>query len=120
MPDQFVLAHQTELAATTHLLSNDLGAASALSWRLKRPQVAMYNTIGELKYGLAYPDGIQQRVDPDQVQQWMREARKTGSVGVVMRVKGQDELDELDRLPKDGVRYEQGNLVIMILPQEAS
>ncbi|XHF34018.1 lipid IV(A) 4-amino-4-deoxy-L-arabinosyltransferase [Pseudomonas chlororaphis] len=120
MPDQFVLAHQTELAATTHLLSNDLGAASALSWRVKRPQVAMYNTIGELKYGLAYPDGIHQRVDPDQVQQWMREARKTGSVGVVMRVKGQDELDELDRLPKDGVRYEQGNLVIMILPQEAS
>lgn len=120
MPDQFVLAHQTELATTTHLLSNDLGAASALSWRLKRPQVALYNTIGELKYGLAYPDGIQQRVDPDQVQQWMRQARKTGSVGVVMRVKGQDELDELDRLPKDGVRYEQGNLVIMILPQEAS
>ena len=120
MPDQFVLAHQTELATTTHLLSNDLGAASALSWRVKRPQVAMYNTIGELKYGLAYPDGIHQRVDPDQVQQWMREARKTGSVGVVMRVKGQDELDELDRLPKDGVRYEQGNLVIMILPQEAS
>ncbi|WP_285355952.1 lipid IV(A) 4-amino-4-deoxy-L-arabinosyltransferase [Pseudomonas sp. lyk4-R2A-10] len=120
MPDQFVLAHQKELAATTHLLSNDLGAASALSWRVKRPQVALYNTIGELKYGLAYPDGIQQRVDPDQVQQWMREARKTGSVGVVMRVKGQDELDELDRLPKDGVRYEQGNLVIMILPQEAS
>ncbi|ABA74586.1 lipid IV(A) 4-amino-4-deoxy-L-arabinosyltransferase [Pseudomonas fluorescens] len=120
MPDQFVLAHQKELTATTHLLSNDLGAASALSWRVKRPQVALYNTIGELKYGLAYPDGIQQRVDPDQVQQWMREARKTGSVGVVMRVKGQDELDELDRLPKDGVRYEQGNLVIMILPQEAS
>ncbi|MCX4216570.1 MULTISPECIES: lipid IV(A) 4-amino-4-deoxy-L-arabinosyltransferase [unclassified Pseudomonas] len=120
MPDQFILAHQTELASATHLLSNDLGAASALSWRLKRPQVALYNTIGELKYGLAYPDGIQQRVDPDQVQQWMREARKTGSVGVVMRVKGQDELDELDRLPKDGVRYEQGNLVIMMLPQEAS
>ncbi|CAI8807667.1 Undecaprenyl phosphate-alpha-4-amino-4-deoxy-L-arabinose arabinosyl transferase 2 [Pseudomonas sp. IT-P2] len=120
MPDQFVLAHQAELASAAHLLSNDLGAASALSWRLKRPQVALYNTIGELKYGLAYPDGIQQRVDPDQVQQWMRQARKTGSVGVVMRVKGQDELDELDRLPKDGVRYEQGNLVIMILPQEAS
>ncbi|AMQ84267.1 MULTISPECIES: lipid IV(A) 4-amino-4-deoxy-L-arabinosyltransferase [Pseudomonas] len=120
MPDQFVLAHQAELASATHLLSNDLGAASALSWRLKRPQVALYNTIGELKYGLAYPDGIQQRVDPDQVQQWMRQARKTGAVGVVMRVKGQDELDELDRLPKDGVRYEQGNLVIMILPQEAS
>ena len=86
----------------------------------KTPQVALYNTIGELKYGLAYPDGIQQRVDPEHVQQWMREARRSGSVGVVMRVKGQDELDEIDKLPKDGIRYEQGNLVIMILPKEAS
>ncbi|KAE9650480.1 lipid IV(A) 4-amino-4-deoxy-L-arabinosyltransferase [Pseudomonas sp. PB106] len=120
MPDQFIKHHVSELAQTTHLLSNDLGAASALAWRLKTPQVALYNTIGELKYGLAYPDGIQQRVDPDQVQQWMREARRSGSVGVVMRVKGQDELDEIDKLPKDGVRYEQGNLVIMILPKVAS
>ncbi|MFJ2318936.1 lipid IV(A) 4-amino-4-deoxy-L-arabinosyltransferase [Pseudomonas sp. NPDC087817] len=119
-PDQFIKHHVSELAQAEHLLSNDLGAASALAWRLKRPQVALYNTIGELKYGLAYPDGIQQRVDPEQVQQWMREARRSGSVGVVMRVKGQDELDEIDRLPKDGVRYEQGNLVIMILPKEAS
>jgi 4-amino-4-deoxy-L-arabinose transferase len=120
MPDQFIKHHVAELAQTDHLLSNDLGAAAALAWRLKTPQVALYNTIGELKYGLAYPDGIQQRVYPDQVQQWMREARRSGSVGVVMRVKGQDELDEIDRLPKDGVRYEQGNLVIMILPREAS
>ena len=120
MPDQFIKHHVAELAQTDHLLSNDLGAAAALAWRLKTPQVALYNTIGELKYGLAYPDGIQQRVDSKDVQRWMREARRSGSVGVVMRVKGQDELDEIDKLPKDGLRYEQGNLVIMILPKEAS
>ncbi|WP_085639590.1 MULTISPECIES: lipid IV(A) 4-amino-4-deoxy-L-arabinosyltransferase [unclassified Pseudomonas] len=119
-PDQFILHHQDELAGTTHLLSNDLGAASALAWRLQRPNVALYNTVGELKYGLAYPEGIERRIDSFRVEQWMREARRTGSVGVVMRVKGQDELDEIDRLPKDGVRYEQGNLVIMILPKVAS
>ncbi|PMZ55314.1 4-amino-4-deoxy-L-arabinose lipid A transferase, partial [Pseudomonas sp. GW247-3R2A] len=70
--------------------------------------------------GLAYPDSVQQRVDPDQVQQWMRNARQSGSVGVVMRVKGEDELQEIERLPKDGKRYEQGNLVILIFPQGAS
>ena len=80
----------------------------------------MYNTIGELKYGLAYPDGAQQQVDPNQVQAWMRNARQSGSVGVVMRVKGDDELREIERLPKDGKRYEQGNIVILIFPQEAS
>ncbi|MHC8394931.1 lipid IV(A) 4-amino-4-deoxy-L-arabinosyltransferase [Pseudomonas sp. LB3P93] len=120
MPDQFILEHAQELGQTDRLLSNDLGAAAALSWRLKRPDVALYNTIGELKYGLAYPDSVQQRVDPDQVQQWMRKARLNGSVGVVMRVKGDDELQEIERLPKDGKRYEQGNLVILIFPQGAS
>ncbi|WP_454870268.1 lipid IV(A) 4-amino-4-deoxy-L-arabinosyltransferase [Pseudomonas lini] len=120
MPDQFVLEHAEELAHTGKLLSNDLGAASALAWRLKRPDVALYNTIGELKYGLAYPDSVKQRVDPDKVQQWMREARQSGSVGVVMRVKGDGELQEIERLPKDGKRYEQGNLVILIFPQGAS
>ncbi|MDB5997849.1 MAG: 4-amino-4-deoxy-L-arabinose transferase [Pseudomonas sp.] len=120
MPDQFVLEHADELGRTATLLSNDLGAASALAWRLKRPDVALYNTIGELKYGLAYPDGVQQRVDPERVQQWMHDARLRGSVGVLMRVKGEDELREVDRLPKDGKRYEQGNLVILIFPQGAS
>jgi len=120
MPDQFVLEHAQELGQAGTLLSNDLGAASALAWRLKRTDVALYNTIGELKYGLAYPDGAQQRVDPDRVQQWMRDARQNGSVGVLMRVKGEAELREIERLPKDGKRYEQGNLVILIFPQGAS
>ena len=47
-------------------------------------------------------------------------ARRTGSVGVVMRVKGEQELSELELLPKDGKRYEQGNLVILIFPQVPS
>ena len=116
-PDQFILDHAQELGQSARFLSNDLGAASALSWRVKRPEVAFFNTIGELKYGLAYPDSLKQRVDPDQVQQWMHDARQLGSVGVVMRVKGEEELRELDQLPKEGKRYEQGNLVILIIPQ---
>lgn len=116
-PDQFILDHAQELGQSAKLLSNDLGAASALSWRVKRPEVAFFNTIGELKYGLAYPDSLKQRVNPDQVQQWMHDARQLGSVGVVMRVKGEEELRELDQLPKEGKRYEQGNLVILIIPQ---
>ncbi|MBM6442103.1 MULTISPECIES: lipid IV(A) 4-amino-4-deoxy-L-arabinosyltransferase [Pseudomonas] len=118
-PDQFILDHAQELSQSTSLLSNDLGAASALAWRTKRPDVSFYNTVGELKYGLAYPDSLKQRVNSDQIQQWMLEARQQGSVGVVMRVKGDDELHELEQLPKEGKRYEQGNLVILIIPQAA-
>lgn len=119
MPDQFILDHVAELGQSHQLLSNDLGAASALSWRLQRPNVALFNTIGELKYGLAYPDALKQRVDPGQIEQWMQDARQQGPVGVVMRVKGDDELRELEQLPKEGKRYEQGNIVILIIPQAA-
>jgi 4-amino-4-deoxy-L-arabinose transferase len=119
-PDQFILEHAQELSQTTQLMSNDLGAASALAWRLQRPQVALYNTVGELKYGLNYPEARNRRITVDKVQQWMRDARKHGSVGVVMRVKGDDELSEVELLPKEGKRYEQGNLVILIIPKDAA
>ncbi|MGS8570832.1 hypothetical protein ACFKPU_22955, partial [Salmonella enterica subsp. enterica serovar Braenderup] len=35
-PDQFIIDHLQELQPTSALLSNDLGAASALAWRLQR------------------------------------------------------------------------------------
>ncbi|NCE92090.1 lipid IV(A) 4-amino-4-deoxy-L-arabinosyltransferase [Pseudomonas sp. L13] len=118
-PDQFIIDHLQELRSTTALLSNDLGAASALSWQLARADVTLYNTIGEVKYGLAYPDTAHRKVDLNQVQQWMTDARKQGAVGVVMRVKGDDEVAEVELLPKDGKRYEQGNIVILIFAKVA-
>jgi 4-amino-4-deoxy-L-arabinose transferase len=87
---------------------------------MKHPDVFLYSSVGELKYGLAYPDSAQQLVTVGQVEGWMLDARRTGSVGVVMRVKGEQELSELELLPKDGKRYEQGNLVILIFPQVPS
>ena len=51
MPDQFVQEHLQELQQTHALLSNELGSASALAWRLQRQDVALYDTEGELRYG---------------------------------------------------------------------
>lgn len=116
MPDQFIKEHLEELQQTQSLLSNDLGAASALAWRLKRTDVTLYNTEGELKYGLAYPDSAQRKVDMAQVGQWLSDARKQGSVGVVMRVKDVLENQEVALLPPGGKRYVQDNLLILILP----
>ncbi|TPG83779.1 lipid IV(A) 4-amino-4-deoxy-L-arabinosyltransferase [Pseudomonas mandelii] len=117
MPDQFIAEHLDALSQTTSLLSNDLGAASALSWRLKRPQIGLYNTVGELKYGLDDPAMESRKVTKDSVGQWMTEARKKGSVGVVMRVNSVQEVQEVELLPIDGKRYERGNLQILIFPQ---
>lgn len=117
MPDQFVNKHLAELQPTTALLSNDLSAASALTWRLRRTDVVLYNTSGELKYGLDYADASQRQVDMNNVQQWMTEARKHGPVGVVMRVKNVVEEQEVELLPVDGKRYQKGEIVILVFPQ---
>lgn len=119
-PDQFVVQHLDELSAATHLLSNDLGAAAALSWRLKRNDVVFYDTRGELEYGLGYPQNVPREVDWQQVQAWMTQARREGSVGVVMRGDGKDQQYELSLLPADGKRYQQGSLVILIFDRSAS
>lgn len=118
MPDQFIAEHQRVLSETRSLLSNDLGAASALSWRLNRAQVDLYNTVGELKYGSSFPEAEARKVDLAGIQQWMSAARKEGSVGVVMRVNSALEEQEVLLLPTDGQRYERGNLLILIFPQQ--
>ena len=118
MPDQFIAEHVQALSETSSLLSNDLGAASALAWRVKRAQVDLYNTVGELEYGMSFPEAQPRKVDMDGVQQWMTEARRKGSVGVVMQVSSVVEEQELALLPVDGKRYRRGNLYILIFPKQ--
>ncbi|OPA82466.1 4-amino-4-deoxy-L-arabinose lipid A transferase [Pseudomonas fluorescens] len=117
MPDQFVLEHLDELQQTHALISNELGTASALSWRLRRPEVAFYDTEGELRYGLKYAGAAHRKVTLDNVQPWLSEARKQGSVGVLMRVRSTSEHREEGQLPPGGKRYRKGPMLMIIYPQ---
>lgn len=117
MPDQFVLEHLEELQQTQALLSNELGNASALAWRLKRPEVALYDTEGELRYGLQYAGSVHRKVGLEDVQAWLKEKRLIGSVGVLMRVNSTREMREAGQLPPGGKRYYKGSLELIIYPQ---
>ncbi|WP_338487308.1 lipid IV(A) 4-amino-4-deoxy-L-arabinosyltransferase [Pseudomonas trivialis] len=117
MPDQFVLEHLDELQQTQALLSNQLESASALAWRLNRADVTLYNTEGELRYGLTYADAAHRKVNLETVQAWLTEARKHGSVGVLLRVRSTSEHREEGQLPPGGKRYRKGDLVITLYPQ---
>ena len=117
MPDQFVLEHLEELQQTQALLSNELGNASALAWRLKRPEVALYDTEGELRYGLQYAGSVHRKVELEEVQAWLKEQRQLGSVGVLMRVNSTSEMREAGQLPPGGKRYYKGSLELIIYPK---
>jgi len=117
MPDQFVLEHLDELQHTHALLSNELESASALAWRLQRPDVALYDTEGELRYGLQYAGAVTRKVELEQVQGWLKEARQHGSVGVLLRVNSTSEMREAGQLPPGGKRYYKGYLELILYPQ---
>ncbi|WP_282396966.1 lipid IV(A) 4-amino-4-deoxy-L-arabinosyltransferase [Pseudomonas sp. PS01298] len=116
MPDQFVLEHMNELQQTQALLANSLENASALAWRLKRTQVSLYDTEGELRYGLQYAGSMHRKVELEQVQAWISEARQHGSVGVLMRVNSTSEMREAGQLPPGGKRYHKGYLELIVYP----
>ena len=117
MPDQFVLEHLDELKQTTALLSNELESASALAWRLQRPEVGLYETEGELRYGLQYPDTVQRKISLDQVQGWLKDTRQKGSVGVLVRAGSSSEMRQVGQLPPGGTRYDKGYLQLIIYPK---
>ncbi|CAI8955989.1 MULTISPECIES: lipid IV(A) 4-amino-4-deoxy-L-arabinosyltransferase [Pseudomonas] len=117
MPDQFVLEHLDELQHTHALLSNELESASALAWRLQRPDVALYDTEGELRYGLQYAGAVTRKVELEQVQGWLKDARQHGSVGVLLRVNSTSEMREAGQLPPGGKRYYKGYLELILYPQ---
>ncbi|MGU9855492.1 lipid IV(A) 4-amino-4-deoxy-L-arabinosyltransferase [Pseudomonas sp. LF245] len=117
MPDQFVLEHLDELKQTSALLSNELESASALAWRLQRPEVGLYETEGELRYGLQYSDSVQRKISLDQVQGWLKDARQKGSVGVLVRAGSSSEMRQVGQLPPGGTRYDKGYLQLIIYPK---
>ena len=117
MPDQFVLEHLDELKQTSALLSNELESASALAWRLQRPEVGLYETEGELRYGLQYPDSVQRKISLEHVQGWLKDARQKGSVGVLVRAGSSSEMRQVVQLPPGGTRYDKGYLQLIIYPK---
>lgn len=117
MPDQFIAQYQDQLASAHTLLSNDLGAASALAWRTGRADVQLLNTVGELKYGLSQPDAKGRTLTLAEFPAWLAEARKQGSVGAILRVNSEGDEAELALMPKDVVSYRENHLVFLLMPQ---
>ncbi|MFZ5487900.1 MAG: 4-amino-4-deoxy-L-arabinose lipid A transferase, partial [Pseudomonadota bacterium] len=116
MPDQFILAHRDALRSARTLVSDDVGTAAALGWRLARTDVVMLDTQGELRYGLSQPDVQGRYVTRADFPAWLAQARRHGPVGMVLRLGDAEEEPLLALLPPDATVYRAGRLVIAIVP----
>ena len=116
MPTGLSPSTWTSLKQTTSLLSNDLGAALGAVLAGQTTAGRSLQCHRRVEYGLEDPAMASRKVTKENVGQWMTEARKKGSVGVVMRVNSVDEIQEVELLPIDGQRFQRGNLEVLIFP----
>jgi 4-amino-4-deoxy-L-arabinose transferase len=78
----FIAAQAGLLDEHTVILSNDVSFAGALGWHLERSDISLYETEGELTYGLRYPDGAGRRVAAADFADWLERTRKGRSVAL--------------------------------------
>ncbi|MFV3308428.1 lipid IV(A) 4-amino-4-deoxy-L-arabinosyltransferase [Pseudomonas sp. NY15181] len=114
MPDQFISRHLDALKASKSLLSNELGAASALAWRLDRSDVTLLDVQGELQYGLAYPDAADRQVTSENMERWLALHTAQGPVGIVLSLSGKPGGTVPSWIPRGAEVYRENNLLIVI------
>lgn len=119
-PDQFIASHLSDIPKDATLLSNELGTASALAWRLDRSDVYFYDERGELAYGLDYPDAHERLIALDNIRPWIADKRRQGPVVVAMRINQESDLGKLDLLPPGGREWRAGKLVLRIYDRAGS
>lgn len=112
LPAIFIHQHQAALENAHTLLSNDVGLAAGLAWELKRTNVDMFNDKGELRYGLSYPDAKGRYVDLADFPQWLQQARKQGSVALLLHTRHPDKT--VPQMPRPDQLVERGDLTLMV------
>lgn len=85
-PQHFIHANQATLEQSQYVLSDSVGLAAGLAWQLKRSDILMYSEKGEVAYGLDYADARSHFVSDANFPQWLAQARKQGSVSLVLQL----------------------------------
>lgn len=118
-PSPFIQAHLERLRQADVLLGNDAGLSANLAWELKRTDITVYATQGELAYGLSTPAGAGRFVSRGEIAAWIESARRRGSVALVLRVRGADDPD-LRALPEGSIERDLRNRLALVFYPRAT
>src|SRR5699024_9411318 len=70
LPGPFIQQHEQVLANAHTLVASEPGMAYALAWSLRRSDIHLYNSRGELAYGLDYADApVDKAISPSMLPQ---------------------------------------------------
>lgn len=111
-PQAFIEAISPQLADSQYILANNTGIASGIAWQMQRSDIDLYQSKGELGYGLDYPGNEARFTTSADFPQWLEKHRRSGNVALVILLSNGRTLEQL-ALPKpDDIRSD-GHLVLL-------
>lgn len=111
-PQAFIEAIRPQLTDSQYILANNTGIASGIAWEMKRSDIDLYNSEGELRYGLTYPGNEDRFTTPANFPLWLEKHRRSGNVALVILLSNRRNLEELALPPADET-YSDGRLVLL-------
>lgn len=111
-PQAFIESVRPQLEQSRYLLTNNVGVGAGLAWELKRSDITLYSSKGEVAYGLSYPDAKHRYIDSGDFARWLAEHRREGTVSLVVLLSRQSDLRDRG-LPAADAEYSDGRLVLL-------
>lgn len=109
-PQHFISMITPQVTPQTLIVANHPGVASAVAWELKRSDIWLTETAGELAYGLAYPDNPRPLIEKEQFAAWLAAQRQQHAVALILKLSARESKD-LKELPEPNHQMRLGQLV---------
>lgn len=111
-PQAFIEAVRPQLADSQYILADSTGIASGIAWQMQRSDIDLYDSRGELEYGLAYPGNEDRFTTAENFPQWLEKHRRTGNVALILLL-SEGQKSELLKLPPADNTYSDGRLMLL-------